>query len=183
LPSPLVVRCGRTTSSRSDSAPRTAVPSAQEDLPCTYGCSRGARSSSPSSGKAGSTVVERPSHGVRRRAARAPGELRADIMPAPFRNACTARSGCACSSLALTLAYADTILDVVMAAIVRVKTTKPHVIMPLRSDEERAPAGAGRVPRLLRRLPGNPLPATRHSSEPDYGRRRAIGRRELPYSS
>jgi catechol 2,3-dioxygenase-like lactoylglutathione lyase family enzyme len=26
-------------------------------------------------------------------------------------------------------------------------------------------------------------PATRHSSEPGYGWRRAIGRRELPYSS
>jgi hypothetical protein len=39
-PFPLIVRCGRTTSSRSGGAPRTAVPSAQEDLPRAYGCSR-----------------------------------------------------------------------------------------------------------------------------------------------
>ena len=44
----LIVRCGRTTSSRSGGAPRTAVPSAQEALPRAYGCSRGTRSSPPS---------------------------------------------------------------------------------------------------------------------------------------
>jgi hypothetical protein len=34
----LIVRCGRTASSRSGGAPRTALPSAQEDLPWADGC-------------------------------------------------------------------------------------------------------------------------------------------------
>ena len=53
-----MVRCGRTTSSRSGDAPRTAVPSAQKDLPWAYGCGRGYEKFFTLFSKAGSHVVK-----------------------------------------------------------------------------------------------------------------------------
>lgn len=58
---PLVVRCGRTSSSRSRDAPPTGMPVVQDDLPRACGCSRRTRDFSPSASVSGSNVVERPS--------------------------------------------------------------------------------------------------------------------------